>query len=108
MVKDEVIRKVQEYIRILNESGLTIDKAFLYGSAARNEETADSDIDVLLVSRDFEDRSDDRAFGMIWRLTRKVDTRIEPYAIGLRRFNQDDVSPLLQIVRKEGIPIPIT
>ena len=105
MVKDEVIGKVKEYIRILNESGLTIDKAFLYGSAARNEETADSDIDILLVSRDFDDRTDDRVFGLIWRLTRKVDSRIEPYAIGLQRFNQDDVSPLLQIVKREGIPI---
>jgi predicted nucleotidyltransferase len=105
MDKEEVIGKVKEYIRILNESGLTIDKAFLYGSAARNEETAHSDIDVLLVSRDFEDRTDDRVFGLIWRLTRKVDSRIEPYAIGLRRFNQDEVSPLLQIVKREGIPI---
>jgi predicted nucleotidyltransferase len=105
MAKDEVIGKVKEYIRILNESGLNIEKAFLYGSAARNEATADSDIDVLLVSRDFENRADDRAFGLIWRLTKKVDTRIEPYAIGLSRFNKDDVSPLLQIVKKEGIPI---
>ena len=52
MAKDEVIGKVKEYIRILNESGLNIEKAFLYGSAARDEATADSDIDVLLVSRD--------------------------------------------------------
>ena len=105
MARKETIGKVSEYIKILNESGLQIDKAFLFGSAARNEEHEESDIDVMLVSKIFDDNSDDSAFGLIWRLTRKVDSRIEPFAVGLSRFNHDDVSPLLQIVKKEGIPI---
>ena len=105
MARKETIGKVAEYIKILNESGLQIDKAFLFGSAARNEEHEESDIDVMLVSKRFDDKSDDLAFGLIWRLTRKVDSRIEPFAVGLSRFNHDDVSPLLQIVKKEGIPI---
>lgn len=105
MDRKETLDKVSEYIKILNESGLMIDKAFLSGSAARNEEHEGSDIDVMLVSRRFDDSSDDLTFGLIWRLTRKVDPRIEPYAVGLSRFENDDVSPLLQIVKKEGIPI---
>ncbi len=105
MDRKETITKVSEYVRILNESGLQIDKAFLFGSAARNEECEESDIDVMLVSKRFDDSSDDQAFGLIWRLTRKVDTRIEPFAVGLSRFDNDDNLPLLQIVKKEGIPI---
>ena len=101
----ETLNKVSEYIRLLNESGLLIDKAYLFGSAARNEQHEGSDIDVMLVSTRFDDSTDDIAFGLIWRLTRKVDSRIEPYAVGLSRFNNDDVSPLLQIVKLEGIPI---
>ena len=64
-----------------------------------------SDIDVMLVSKRFDDNSDDLAYGLIWKLTRKVDRRIEPFAVGLSRFDNDEVSPLLQIVKKEGIPI---
>lgn len=105
MDRKETITKVSEYVRILNESGLQIEKAFLFGSAARNEEREESDIDVMLVSRRFDDRSDDKAFGLIWRLTRKVDTRIEPFAVGLSRFDNDENLPLLQIVKKEGISI---
>ena len=105
MAREEIIKKVLEYIHVLNESGLKIDKAFLFGSVARNEDTMDSDIDVMLVSKVFEDRSDDIAIGEIWRLTRKVDVRIEPFAVGLNRFNHDEVSPLIQLVKKEGIPI---
>ncbi len=105
MDRKETLSKVSEYIKLLNESGLLIDKAYLFGSAARNEQHEGSDIDVMLVSKRFDDSTDDIAFGLIWRLTRKVDSRIEPYAVGLSRFDNDDVSPLLQIVKLEGIPI---
>ncbi len=105
MDRKETLSKVSEYIRILNDSGLLIDKAFLFGSAARNDWNEGSDIDVMLVSKRFDDSSDDLAYGLIWKLTRKVDRRIEPFAVGLFRFDNDEVSPLLQIVKKEGIPI---
>ncbi|MEN8250521.1 MAG: nucleotidyltransferase domain-containing protein [Bacteroidota bacterium] len=107
MARKEIIIKVSDYIKILNESGVHIEKAFLYGSAARNEENTESDIDVMLVSKRFDDKTDDHVIGLIWRLTRKIDPRIEPYAVGLDRFIQDDVSPLLQLVRKEGILIDL-
>ena len=105
MDRKETLNKVSEYIKILNDSGLHIEKAFLFGSAARNEAQEGSDIDVMLVSRRFDDNSDDSAYGLIWKLTRKVDSRIEPYAVGLSRFVNDEVSPLLQIVKKEGIQV---
>ncbi len=34
MDRKETISKVSEYVRILNDSGLQIEKAFLFGSAA--------------------------------------------------------------------------
>jgi len=105
MDRKETLSKVSEYIRILNDSGLLIDKAFLFGSAARNDWNEESDIDVMLVSKRFDDSSDDLAYGLIWKLTRRVDRRIEPFAVGLSRFDNDEVSPLLQIVKKEGILI---
>jgi predicted nucleotidyltransferase len=105
MDRKETLNKVSEYIKLLNESGLLIDKAYLFGSAARDEQHEGSDIDVMLVSKRFDDLADDAAFGLVWRLTRKIDSRIEPYAVGLSRFDSDDVSPLLQIVKLEGVPI---
>lgn len=40
-----------------------------------------------------------------WILTKDVDTRIEPYLISMNRFNKDDISPLIEVVRREGIEI---
>ncbi len=104
MAQREIIEKLRIYVDILVKEGIEIDKAFLFGSYARDEQTNDSDIDLMLVSKMF-DRPDDRSIGMVWRLTRKVDSRIEPYTVGLTQFNTDTISPLLQIVKKEGIEI---
>ena len=85
-------------------SGLEVQKAFLYGSYARGEATEDSDIDIMLISSIF-DKNDMDARIKAWSLTRQVDIRIEPYTVGLQKFLTDEVSPLLQIVKQEGIEI---
>lgn len=104
MAQREVIKLLQLYIQMLNESGLQIDKAFLYGSFARNEARDDSDIDVMLVSGNF-DNNDIKAKAKAWQLTPKVDLRIEPFTIGSKRFFSDDDSALVDQVKKEGIEI---
>lgn len=102
MARTAIIEKVNRYLLLLKENGIDIDKAFLYGSFAKGEDNANSDIDVLLVSKMF-DSSNDKAVGIAWKITRQVDPRIEPYLIGLKKFNNDEISPLLQIIKREGI-----
>lgn len=104
MAKSEVIKLLKEYCLLLNTSGIPIKMAFLFGSYARGEETENSDIDIMLVSPIF-DSADVDANIKTWSLTRKIDTRIEPYTVGLKKFLTDDFSPLLQIVKQEGIKI---
>jgi uncharacterized protein len=104
MVQREIIDIIKTYIRNLNQFGLPIQKAYLYGSYARNEATEKSDIDVLLVS-DIFDTDDDAILSKPWSPKLRQDYRIEPIAVGLKKFQTDYVSPIIQIVRKEGIEI---
>jgi predicted nucleotidyltransferase len=104
MAQSEVIELLKQYCLLLNISGIKVDKAFLYGSYAHNEATKDSDIDIMLVSKMF-DANEADANIKAWSFTRKVDSRIEPYTVGLQQFLNDNDSPLLQIVKKEGIEI---
>jgi len=106
MAQGEIIKILKKYCGLLNSSGIPVSKAFLYGSYSRNEATPESDIDILIVSQIF-DEQNDLLKVRAWRLTEKVDNKIEPYIIGLKKFNTDDVSPLLQIIKKEGIEIPL-
>jgi predicted nucleotidyltransferase len=104
MAKKQIIIILKKYISILKQEGINIDKAFLYGSYAKETETKESDIDLLIVSKQF-DKNDDYLIGKIWALTKKINSKIEPYIIGLDRFKTDDTSPLIQLVKKEGLEI---
>jgi hypothetical protein len=104
MSQAEVITLVKSYLNALKQAGIPVEMAFLYGSYARNEANTDSDIDLLLVSSVF-DTTDDYILASPWLYTMQIDPRIEPYSVGLKKFQTDHVSPLLEIVRKEGIRI---
>jgi len=104
MSKAEVINIIREYLNVLKQEGIVIEKAFLYGSYARDEASESSDIDLLLVSSLF-DTDDDYVLSKPWVYTTKVDHRIEPLAVGLKRFQTDNVSPILELVRQEGIEV---
>jgi uncharacterized protein len=104
MVNREIIELLKQYIILLNAEGISVSQAYLYGSYAAGTATDESDIDLLIVS-DKVDENDDKAIGKAWRLTRKVSTRIEPYIIGLKNFSSQNVSPLVDTVKKKGIII---
>lgn len=104
MSQSDAINIVRAYLKILKQEGIKVDKAFLYGSFARNEATEDSDIDLMLVSSIF-DTDDDYVLAKPWLYSAKVDPRIEPISVGLQRFNTDDTSPIIELVRQTGIEI---
>jgi len=106
MDQREAIVIIRKYLNNLILSGLPIRRAFLYGSYARNEATESSDIDVLLVSDAF-DTQDDMVLSKPWSPKLRFDYRIEPYVVGTKKFCDDDVSLILEMVRREGIEISI-
>lgn len=104
MLQKDAINIVRQYVANLNNGGIIIFKAYLFGSYARNQATENSDIDVMLVSEAF-DTDDDLILSKPWSPKFRVDFRIEPIAIGKKRFQTDDSSPIIEIVRKEGLEI---
>ena len=106
MSQKEVIELVKKYVTLLNNSGIPVEKAFLYGSYAKQMASDNSDIDVLLVSSIF-DSNEISYKTKAWGLTHKINTLIEPYMVGSKRFISDDVSPIIGIVKQEGLEIKI-
>ena len=102
MAKNEVIALLKTYIYLLRSEGISIDKAFLFGSYLSDTATAESDIDLMIVT---ENENDDFLAGKIWKLTRKVNSKIEPFLVGTNRFNSNDNSPLVDLVKRTGLEI---
>jgi predicted nucleotidyltransferase len=101
MAKREIVEILKKYIFVLRSEGITIDKAYLYGSYLSNTATDESDIDIMIVT----ENEDDYLAGKIWSLTRKVNSRIEPYLVGKGRFTNNENSPLIDLVKRTGLEI---
>jgi len=104
MATNEVIELLRKYVALLNTEGISVYKAYLFGSYSTNTATEFSDIDVMIVSNSLEE-PDDNVTGKAWKLTRKINSKIEPFLIGLNKFNDDSSSPLLSIIKTKGIVI---
>jgi len=104
MLQQDAIKIVRQYVANLNQGGVAIFKAYLFGSYARNQASDSSDIDVLLIADVF-DTDDDVILSKPWSPKYRNDYRIEPVAIGRKRFLSDDSSIILEEVRKEGLEI---
>lgn len=101
MVKKEIVALLKNYVFILRSEGIVVDKAFLYGSYLLNTAKEDSDIDIMIVT----ETEDDYVSGKIWNLTRKVNTKIEPYLVEKSRFDDNENSPLIELVKRTGLKI---
>lgn len=104
MAKKEIIELLKKYIILLNTEGISVSKAFLFGSYSNDSASDSSDIDVMIVSDKY-DETNDIVVGKIWKLTRKINTKIEPFLIGLNKFKNDDTSPLISMIKTNGIEI---
>jgi predicted nucleotidyltransferase len=101
-IDDDVLGKVQTFIRKLKESGIAIESAYLFGSYATNRAGRWSDIDVAIVSPDFsDDRFDERL--RLMKLSTEIDNRIEPVPFHSDAFN--DTDPLVDEIKKSGISL---
>jgi predicted nucleotidyltransferase len=101
MAKREIVEILRKYIFVLRSEGITIDKAYLYGSYLSNTATDESDIDIMIVT----ENEDDYLTGKIWSLTRKVNSKIEPYLVEKERFLNNEDSPLIDLVKRTGLQI---
>ena len=101
MDKREIRRILKKYVELLRKEGIPVYKAYLYGSYAKNISTKDSDIDILIVT---DKEIDVKLKAKAWSLIRKVNTKIEPYFVNLKDF-QNKNSLIASIAEKEGFEI---
>jgi predicted nucleotidyltransferase len=89
-----------------DQAKIHADLILLFGSYARNQAHADSDIDIAVVSRDFgKDRFKEGSVLTYW--ASQLDPRIEAVPVALSDYlsSEPPVSPLLFQIMKEGTPL---
>ena len=101
-VNASILETVRRFLTKLNEQGIRIESAYLFGSYVKGTENAWSDIDVAVISPDITyDRFDERI--RLTKLSYEIDSRIEPVPFRPDTFIDED--PLVWEIKKEGILI---
>ncbi len=105
MVAESIISIIQCYLMELQTHGIPVHSAVLYGSFASGEQRPESDIDLLVLSPLFDHEKTTEVIDALWHLVWRVDSRIEPTAVGVREFKENQTSPLIGIAREHGVVI---
>lgn len=96
------IRKtVKEYIKVLKEDKLPINKVIVFGSQAKMTTRRWSDIDVCIISPKFKDKF--KALHYLLLKSYEIDAPIEPHPYHPKNFINED--PLVWEIKKTGVTI---
>lgn len=88
MDKRTALKVARAYIKFLTTQRYKIKKAFLFGSYVSNRFTDNSDIDIALVMKGYNDNFTE--FLKLMRLRRNFDLRIEPHPINEKEFKTEN------------------
>ena len=107
MVDETIVEVIKRYLAALPRYGIHADRAIVYGSFARGESHEWSDIDLIVIAREFDEKYGMSDVEQLWIATEAADDRIEPIPCGEREWETDDARPILEIARQEGVEITV-
>lgn len=84
-INEDILNSINEFIKEIKKH-YNISAIILFGSYAKGTQNEDSDIDIAVISDDFDDIYESMAnlMGMTW----DIDTRIEPHPIKKKDFEE--------------------
>jgi predicted nucleotidyltransferase len=97
----KALKAARDFVRAVQESGVHLQAAYLFGSYAKGTARARSDIDVALISKNFSGWVDD--LQLIKPALISMDMRIEHVRFNPRSFV--DENPLAWEIKTTGIPL---
>ena len=108
MVDPSIVTGVRNYLDRLQDHGLMVSFGVIYGSQATGEARTWSDIDLVVVSPQFDKKIDRESINKLWRVAARTDNRIEPIPCGERQWREDTSSAIIEIARNIGTKVHAT
>ena len=108
MLHASIVTIVQNYLQALRTHDVAVRFGVVFGSQAKGNADEWSDIDVLVVSPAFDTSKDRQQVDVLWRVSARIDSRIEPIPCGERQWKEDDSHAIIEIARNDGIRILVS
>ena len=97
MDKKDVLNIVRQFASVIM-TNYDCKQIFLFGSYAKGTNQEESDIDIAVILKEFENPIDIQL--ELMRLRRKIDSRIEPHPFREKDFNR--TNPVVNEILKHG------
>jgi len=87
------VREAAELIKnFLKDRNITVDRIIVFGSCAKGNYTKDSDLDIAVISRDFNEKDvfqrAEMLKGFKWALVEKFELAFDIVAVSLKQWQQ--------------------
>ncbi len=103
-IKEDFEWLIKKFRDVLKSKEIWVEKIILYGSYARGNTNEYSDIDIAVISEDFE-KGKIGAGIKLFRISASIDPRLEPVAFSSKSYNEDTWLPLIYEIRTKGIEL---
>jgi len=102
---EATVKQAAELIKnILKDRNITVDKIVVFGSYAKGNYTKDSDLDIAVISRDFNEKDvfqkAEMLKGLKWTLVEKFKVAFDIVPVSLKQWQES--SSLVVDFIKEG------
>lgn len=87
---------------------IEIDQVIIFGSYLEGTATKDSDIDVIVVSDDFKNMSEDDRLTLLYRASRFIEPDIHPWGFTPEELQQASHLTPIGYVRDKGFRFPVS
>jgi predicted nucleotidyltransferase len=102
MLEQSLLVLIRKYLAAVKNAGVDVAFIVVFGSQVNGSCHEWSDIDLLVVSSQFDGMKERKKLNLLWHLAAAIDSRIEPIPCGLQQWTEDDASAIIEVARREG------
>lgn len=100
-INKDIKNSINKFVKAIKKQ-YNITGIILFGSYAKGTENEDSDIDIAVISDDFEDIYE--VMSVLMGMTWDIDARIEPHPIKAQDYKNAE-TPFIQEIIETGIKV---
>lgn len=87
-IPTRIINIIEEFIELLKEENITIEKVILFGSYAKGTQKTDSDIDLAIISPDFKEEDCIKNMTLLLCKANKLKVDIQTIPFSIEEYNE--------------------
>ena len=104
-IPSEIIKLIEEFIKLVKEDNIQIEKVILFGSYAKGNYSNGSDIDLAIISADFREKDCIDNMSNLLLKANKLKADIQTIPFSIEEYN--DPKGIMEEILNTGIELKV-